>query len=97
MAKGQDRYLQNLPETIKFMENKITSGEIKSDIRISNTGLIFYYNFNLIIPMLYDIYNASIKFNQPECQIFWAIYSQKYLNYIKQIDYNEVDPVWGIP
>ena len=48
--------------------------------------------------MLDDIYYTCMLQQQPECQIIWAIYSQKYLDKIKLIDfYNVVDPVWREP
>jgi hypothetical protein len=96
-AKFQERYLKNMNETIEFVQNKIDTGEINSDIRISNTGIIYYNNFTQIIPFLNNIYNTCMELQQPECQIFWAVYCQKYLNYINQIEFNEVNPIWKEP
>ena len=45
--------------------------------------------------MLNDIYYTCINQQQPECQIIWAIYSQKYIDKIKLIDfYNIINPIW---
>ena len=96
-SKFQERYLKNINETIKFVQNKIDIGEINSNIRISNTGIICYNNFSQIIPMLNDIYNTCIELQQPECQVFWAVYCQKYVEYIKQIEFDEVNPLWKEP
>ncbi len=96
-SKFQGRYLKNMNETIRFVENKINIGEISSNIRISNTGIIYYNNFSKIIPMLNSIYNTCIELQQPQCQVFWAVYCQKYMEYIKQIDFDEVNPLWKEP
>jgi hypothetical protein len=101
-AKNQERYLKNMNATIHYIEDKIKHYQFKmNDIRISNTGIIFYNNINinnsLITSMLYDIYNSCITLQQPECQIFWALYSQNYLDKIKQIEFYEINPLWQAP
>lgn len=94
-AKYQERYLKNMKETIVFVEEKLKQCQLTTNIRISNTGIIFYNNSNdFIFPMLNDIYNSCINLQQPECQIFWALYSQKYLYYIEQINFYDVNPLW---
>ena len=96
-AKSQERYVKSMNETIQLIENKVNLGEINTSIRISNTGIIFYHNYNTILPMLQNIYNSCIQLQQPECQIFWALYSQKYLDHIHQIEFFELNPVWKCP
>ena len=44
--------------------------------------------------MLNDIYDSCITLQQPECQFFWALYSQKYLEHIKQIEFNDIQLLW---
>ena len=97
-AKYQERYLKNMKETVVFIEEKVQQYRLNSNVRISNTGIIFYNIMNsAIFEMLNDIYDSCLKLQQPECQIFWALYSQKYLDYIKQIEFNDVNPVWKLP
>ena len=96
-AKKQERYNKNMNKTISFITKKINKNEITADVDICNTGLILYNNYDDILPMLNDIYNTCIKLQQPECQIIWSIYSQKYSNKIKLIDFDYVKPLWKEP
>jgi hypothetical protein len=97
-------FLQNLL-TEKIDINKISNITRKisqlnmNNIRISNTGIIFYSNINnsFITSMLHDIYNSCTTLQQPECQIFWALYSQNYLEDIKQIEFDKINPLWKAP
>jgi hypothetical protein len=71
---------------------------IKLFISLSNTGIIFYNIINsAIFEMLNNIYDSCLKLEQPECQIFWALYSQTYSDYIKQVEFNDVNPLWKAP
>ena len=100
VALGQERYLRNMDKTKELIYNKINNNEIKDEIEICNTGLIFYVNYkdSDIINMLNNIYNTCINLQQPECQIIWAIYSQKYLHKIKTINfYDIIEPLWKEP
>jgi hypothetical protein len=96
-AKKQERYNKNMNKTIKFINEKINKNEITADVDICNTGLILYNNYDDILPMLNDIYNTCVELEQPECQIIWSIYSQKYSNKIKLIDFDYVKPLWKEP
>ena len=96
-SKGQDRYKLGMNDTIALINNKIKNKEIQSNIRICNTGLIFYNNYTPVIPMLNQIYSACTKLMQPECQIFWAIYSQQYTDLIKTIPFPLINPLWKCP
>jgi hypothetical protein len=96
-SKGQDRYKLGMNDTIALINNKIKNKEIQSNIRICNTGLIFYNNYTPVIPMLNQIYLACTTLMQPECQIFWAIYSQQYTDLIKTIPFPLINPLWKCP
>jgi hypothetical protein len=96
-SKGQDRYKLGMNDTIALINNKIKNKKIQSNIRICNTGLIFYNNYTPVIPMLNQIYSACTKLMQPECQIFWAIYSQQYTDLIKTIPFPLINPLWKCP
>jgi len=99
-AKRQERYLKNMNTTIDYIKDKIEHYQLNmNNIRISNTGIIFYSNINnsFITSMLHDIYNSCTTLQQPECQIFWALYSQNYLEDIKQIEFDKINPLWKAP
>ena len=93
-----DHKFQLLDSHIQKLQNIYNSDNTKLIvIRKTHTGIICYNNFSQIIPMLNDIYNTCIELQQPECQVFWAVYCQKYVEYIKQIEFDEVNPLWKEP
>ena len=96
-AKSQDRYKLGMSKTIDLINNKIKKKEIQSNVRICNTGFIFYNNYTPVIPMLNNIYLSCTALMQPECQIFWAIYSQQYTDLIKTIPFSVINPLWKSP
>lgn len=96
-ANNQERYKKNMDKIINLINNKISKKEIE-EIKICNTGLIYYINYEKIMPMLNDIYNMCIEYKQPECQIIWGICSQNYLDNIYNIHFhNFVKPLWKSP
>ena len=96
-SKSQERYKLSMANTIELINNKIKQGEILPNIRICNTGLIFYNDYHIVLPMLNQIYLACTTLMQPECQLFWAIYSQQYANLIKTIPFATLNPLWKCP
>lgn len=93
----QDRYKKNINITKSFISSLIKSNKISNNTRICNTGLIIYNNYSNIMPMLNDIYNYCIKHQQPECQIYWGIFSQLYKDKILNIEFNDLNPIWKLP
>ncbi len=89
-AKLQKRYAQNMNLTIKFVELLESSNKINTNVVICNTGLLIYINLQYIFPLLNNVYNMCLKHQQPECQIYWSIFSQFYKNKIKEINYNTI-------
>ena len=96
-SKGQDRYKLGMSNTITLINNKIKLGEIQVNVRICNTGLIYYNDYCKVLPMLNNIYLMCTTLMQPECQIFWAIYSQQYTDLIKTIPFITLNPLWKCP
>ena len=96
-AKGQPRYADTMNNTIDFIHNMIKTKNIKANIRICRTGLLIYNDYTNIQPMLNQIYDSCVKLNQPECQIFWALFSQKYLSHIMTIENKILNPTWVCP
>jgi len=88
---------KNIDKIINLINNKISKKEIE-EIKICNTGLIYYINYEKVMPMLNDIYNMCIEYKQPECQIIWGICSQNYLDNIYNVHFhNFVKPLWKSP
>lgn len=95
-AKGQQRYKVGMNKTVLFIKHMLANKLINPNINICNTGLIFYNDItnNSVIKLLHQVYNACYTFTQPECQLFWAIYSQQYPELIKTIPFAEMNPLW---
>ena len=89
-AMGQVRYVKNMNKTKEFVEDIISSGSISENVRICNTGLLIYINRHNIEGLLTAVYEKCIEHDQPECQIYWSIFSQKYKNEIKEIEWTYI-------
>ena len=96
-ANGQDRYKKNMHKTVALIHQKIANAEISENVRICRTGILLYNNFITIKPMLQEIYNTCVDLEQPECQIIWGIFSQKYEEHIKKLDWSNACPNWTEP
>ena len=68
----------------------IQEKKISDDIIICATGLIIYNNYQGIKPMIQNIYDKCMEHQQPECQIYWAIFCQEYQDRIKVIPFNDL-------
>ena len=96
-ANMQERYKKNMDKIINLVNNEMTEKEIE-EIKIFNTGLIYYINYEKIMPMLNNIYNMCLEYKQPECQIIWGIFSKNYLDNIYNVNFhNFVKPIWKSP
>jgi len=89
-AMGQPRYVKNMNKTNNFVKQMISSRIIKENVRICNTGLLIYINRDKIEELLNNVYNKCMEHEQPECQIYWSIFSQKYKNEIKEIKWTDI-------
>ena len=89
-AMGQPRYVKNMNKTKEFIQHIISSGRISENVRICNTGLLIYINRYNIEELLKNVYDKCIEHEQPECQIYWSIFSQKYKNEITEIEWNDI-------
>ena len=68
----------------------IQEKKTSDDIIICATGLIIYNNYQGIKPMIQNIYDKCMEHQQPECQIYWAIFCQEYQDRIKVIPFNDL-------
>jgi hypothetical protein len=90
ISLGQRRYARNMRKTIDFTNYMIANNAITDKYQICATGFIIYLNYLDVIDMLNNIYFTCLKHEQPQCQIYWSIFSQKYSNSIAIIDFEEI-------
>lgn len=93
-AKSQERYARSMEATIAFIDRSIAQG-YRHDNRVMNTGVIVYKVDDLnirksILTLCTDVYNCCIEYDQPECQIFWCILSQKYEEIMNKVDFYQI-------
>lgn len=88
-AMGQHRYVKNMNKTKDFIKLMIDSNEISTNVRICSTGLLVYINRKNIEHLLNKVYEKCIEDEQPECQIYWSIFSQKYKHEIKETKWTD--------
>ena len=89
-AMGQSRYVKNMNITKKFIKDIISTKKFNENVRICNTGLLIFINRENIKELLNNVYEKCIEHQQPECQIYWSIYSQKHQNKIKEIKWTDI-------
>lgn len=80
----QLKYNKNMTTTRQFI-NQFNKNIY--NYPIFNTGLIVYLNKDKIRPLLDIIYHTIKLHKQPQCQIYFSIFSKKYKDEIKVIDY----------
>ena len=94
---SQPRYKKNMHKTKKFVDEMVQSGRISSTVRICNTGLLIYINYNNIRELIKSVYDKCIEHQQPECQIYWSVFAQKYTNKIKKIELSDTNAKRFVP
>ena len=87
---GQSRYVQNMDKTKKFIKDIISTKEFNENVRICNTGLLIFINRENVKELLNIVYEKCIEHQQPECQIYWSIFSQKHKDKIKEIKWTDI-------
>lgn len=89
-AMNQSRYKKNMNKTKNFVKEIISTKEYSENVRICNTGLLIFINRENIKELLNNVYQKCIEHQQPECQIYWSIFSQKYQDKIKEINWTDI-------
>lgn len=96
-AMGQERYRRFMPQTIEYVEEKLNNG-YSEHVRICNTGLIVYNIRGKLVNKLVDeVYSDLMMLGTSECQIIWALITQKYADIIQTIEWEELPIIWEIP
>ena len=76
---------KNMNKTKQFIKNILLTKEYNENVRICATGLLIFINRENIKELLNNVYEKCIEHQQPQCQIYWSIFSQKYRDKIKEI------------
>ena len=92
-AMGQRRYVKNMDKTINFIKDIIATKEFDENVRICNTGLLIFINREEIKELLNNVYKKCIEHQQPECQIYWSIFSQKHKDKIIEIKWTHIKSI----
>jgi Methyltransferase domain len=78
-AMPQKRYAQTMDHVRQVIAQEINAKRAREVVRICNTGLILYDLANPQVRELNKlIYNSTIETQNPECQIFFALYRQRF-------------------
>ena len=56
-----------------------------------NTGFIFYKDLSLSQKLCNEVYESCIKLGQPECQVIWAVLSQRFEKNITRVNFEDFD------
>jgi len=81
----QPRYAYSMNKTLEWISKYNPACDIHDPIRIENTGLIYYMNIKSCMDLLTEVHKAVVDLNQPECQILWAVISNKFRDIIQSI------------
>jgi hypothetical protein len=96
-ANHQERYKRNMGKVVEWIKEKVGMGEVKEQVQLCNTGLLLYHNYDKCWPMLQNVYHTCVEFQQPECQIIWAVCSQAYESLIHIIPFQSIRAIWEDP
>ena len=95
-ASYMERYKRHMPETIEYITKYIFENNLSFETTICNTGLIYYHNVHHTDALLRKIYEISNMLQQPECQVFWAVFAQQYVPHISHINFNDISARWHL-
>jgi len=96
-AMRSDRYRRFMPQTKAFIEQKLSEG-YSATTPISNTGLIAYNHKNpRVLTFVDQMYAALTNIGTSECQIIWALLSQRYVDLIQHVDWKAMAILWEPP
>jgi len=99
-AKSQERYARNMDKTIQFLNVKLQD-DYSENNRVMNTGILVYKvdvpeTKRMILKLCDEVYSACIALDQPECQIFWCLFSQHYNDIITKVEFDTVTTRTGL-
>ena len=65
----QDRYRLAMPQTLEWIDRMKSERMANENVRIMNTGLIYYADLPSVVEVLDEVYEVIQTLRQPECQI----------------------------
>ena len=92
-AIREPRYKKNMDKTENFIKNIIATKEFDTNVRICNTGLLIFINREEIKELLENVYEKCMEHEQPQCQTYWCIFSQKHKDKIKEIKWTDIKSI----
>ena len=96
-AMHQDRYRLAMPQTLEWIDRMKSERMANENVRIMNTGLIYYADLPSVVEVLDEVYEVIQTLRQPECQIIWAVLSQSIENLIQRVEWQELGIDHRIP
>jgi len=90
LASSQPRYKANMNKTLEFIRQMYFAKKLHIPLKTSLTGLILYTNREKVKPLIDIVYKKCVQHMQPECQIYWCIYSYFFRNQITQFNLHDV-------
>ena len=97
-ARSQERYARYINTTVATLQSCFEC-DYKAETQIYNTGLLLFHRPQLsnVQPFLNQVYTACIQGKQPECQVWWALYVQKYRELCMGIPFKDLKIIWMPP
>lgn len=96
-AKGQERYLRFMPQTLEYVQRKLAEG-YSERMRVCNTGLICYAAHDHEVSRLVEQVNRDLlEVGTSECQIIWSMVSQRFSSIIQMIEWTDLPILWKTP
>lgn len=92
-ALGQKRYREAMAETVNWVNRCISTEGYSLRNRIMNTGLIYYRKVEKVRSLCDGVFQKCWDLGQPECQIIWAVLSQRYEHLITRIEWDALNPM----
>jgi hypothetical protein len=96
-AARQKRYRETMAETVNWVNHCISTEGYSINNRIMNTGLIYYKTIEKVRSLCDSVFLKCWDLGQPECQIIWAVLSQRYEHLITRIEWDALNPAKGEP
>lgn len=91
-AVRQKRYREVMVETVNWVNHCISAEGYSINNRIMNTGLIYYRTMEKVRSLCDSVFHKCWDLGQPECQIIWAVLSQRYEHLITRIEWDGLNP-----
>jgi FkbM family methyltransferase len=95
VAQQQSRYLENMGPTLDFIGDSLLSGAALAKDRITRTTVLAYRVTLEVQQLTRTIYDACHTFQQPECQIFWSVLTQRNRDLVHTEPWE--NPAWTAP